>query len=171
MITMESLISQLNQDQSAPVDQWNPEFCGDIDMRIDREGQWFYEGSLITRQRLVELFATVLKLEDSKYFLVTPGEKVGIQVESTPFNVCRAELMGDTWMFENNLRQQILLDVEHPLHFQEEDPFVVWRRNLPARIRSNVMYQLQLHALDNGGLIDDVLWLTSADTKFKIGEA
>ena len=70
-----------------PVEQWNPDFCGDINLTIALDGRWFYEGSPIGRASLVQLFASVLKREGDKYFLVTPVEKVGITVEDTPFLV------------------------------------------------------------------------------------
>lgn len=68
-----------------PVHLWNPPFCGDLDMRIARDGTWYYLGSPITRPALVRLFSSVLKLEDGKYMLVTPVEKVGITVDDAPF--------------------------------------------------------------------------------------
>ena len=68
-----------------PVHLWNPPFCGDLDIRIARDGTWFYLGTPIGRPALVRLFSTVLKREDDKYFLVTPVEKVGIRVDDTPF--------------------------------------------------------------------------------------
>jgi hypothetical protein len=68
-----------------PVHLWNPPFCGDIDMVIRRDGTWLHEGSPITRPALVRLFSRILKREGDRYFLVTPVEKVGIQVEDTPF--------------------------------------------------------------------------------------
>src|SRR6195952_4944418 len=61
-----------------PVHLWNPPFCGDLDMRIARDGAWFYQGTPIGRPALVRLFSTILKREDGKHFLVTPVEKVGI---------------------------------------------------------------------------------------------
>ena len=64
---------------------WNPPFCGDIDMRIAADGTWFYQKTPIGRPALVKLFASVLKREGDKYFLVTPVEKVGIVVEDAPF--------------------------------------------------------------------------------------
>ena len=88
-----------------PVDKWNPDFCGDINLTIALDGRWFYEGSPIGRASLVQLFASVLKREDDKYFLVTPVEKVGITVEDTPFIVTqwRKEkddtASGDTYIF------------------------------------------------------------------------
>lgn len=68
-----------------PIHLWNPPFCGDLDIRIARDGTWFYLGTPIGRAPLVRLFSTILKLEDGKYFLVTPVEKVGIVVEDAPF--------------------------------------------------------------------------------------
>src|SRR6476620_6500418 len=68
-----------------PVERWNPPFCGDIDMRIGADGTWFYQKTPIGRPALVKLFASVLKREGDKYFLVTPVEKVGIVVDDVPF--------------------------------------------------------------------------------------
>ena len=69
----------------APVHLWDPPYCGDLDIRIARNGQWWYLGTPIGRLELVNLFASVLKLEDGKYFLVTPVEKIGITVDDAPF--------------------------------------------------------------------------------------
>src|SRR5580692_11649758 len=68
-----------------PVHLWNPPFCGDIDMRIASDGTWFYQKTPIGRAALVKLFASVLKREEGKYFLVTPVEKCGIAVDEAPF--------------------------------------------------------------------------------------
>lgn len=68
-----------------PVHLWNPPFSGDLDMRIARDGTWFYERSPINRFELVRLFSSILKKEDDRYFLVTPVEKVGIKVDDAPF--------------------------------------------------------------------------------------
>ena len=68
-----------------PVHLWNPPFCGDLDMRIARDGRWFYEGSPITRPAMVRLFSTILKREGEEYFLVTPVEKYRIAVDDAPF--------------------------------------------------------------------------------------
>src|SRR5262245_28129913 len=68
-----------------PVELWNPPFCGDIDMKIAADGTWFYQKTPIGRLPLVKLFASVLKREGDKHFLVTPVEKVGIVVDDAPF--------------------------------------------------------------------------------------
>jgi len=71
--------------KGAPVETWNPDYCGDSGMRIDGAGRWFHNDSEIKRQQLVALFASVLKLEEGRYYLVTPHEKLGIEVEDAPF--------------------------------------------------------------------------------------
>jgi hypothetical protein len=68
-----------------PVHLWNPPFCGDLDIRIARDGTWFYLGTPIGRAPLVRLFSTILRRDGAEYFLVTPVEKVGIRVDDAPF--------------------------------------------------------------------------------------
>ena len=64
---------------------WNPPFCGDLGMRIARDGTWFYLGTPIGRLALVRLFSSILKREGDRFYLVTPVEKVGITVDDAPF--------------------------------------------------------------------------------------
>ena len=68
-----------------PVHLWNPPFCGDLDMRIARDGTWFYLGTPIGRHELVKLFSSIIRKDGDDYFLVTPVEKVGIKVDDAPF--------------------------------------------------------------------------------------
>eukprot|EP01042_Synura_sphagnicola_P016136 gene16136-20434_t len=75
----------LEPGQPLPVAQWNPPFCGNIDMRIARDGTWLYNGTPILRHAMAQLFARILRREGEAYFLVTPVEKVGITVEDVPF--------------------------------------------------------------------------------------
>src|SRR6202166_5070542 len=84
---LECLTASIPRENRAlpPIERWNPPFCGDIDMRIAADGTWFYQKTPIGRPALVKLFASVLKREGDKYFLVTPVEKVGIVVEDVPF--------------------------------------------------------------------------------------
>ena len=77
-----------------PVHLWNPPFCGDLDMRIARDGTWFYLGTPIGRPELVRLFSTILRKDGDKYFLVTPVEKVGITVDDAPFVAVDFEAAG-----------------------------------------------------------------------------
>ena len=77
---IENSLKKIKVQDVAPVNSWNPRFCGNLDIEIKKDGSWFYEGSKITRPNLVKLFSRILKKEGEKYFLVTPVEKVGIKV-------------------------------------------------------------------------------------------
>lgn len=170
---LEQLLQQIDGQQQPPVERWNPPFCGDLDMQIRRNGDWFYESTPIGRPALVRLFASVLKREGDAYFLVTPVEKVGLQVEATPFVAVSADLVEGTWVVSNNLGGQQPLDAEHPLDATTEpdNPVMTWRRNLPARIHQNLMYQWQSWALEQGGLADDGrLWLASGGERFLLAQ-
>src|SRR3990167_1686682 len=82
---LEGIAAALPKQGLPPVERLNPPFCGDIDMRIAADGTWFYQKTPIGRPALVKLFASVLKREGDRYFLVTPVEKCGITVEDAPF--------------------------------------------------------------------------------------
>ncbi|GGX51940.1 DUF1285 domain-containing protein [Saccharospirillum salsuginis] len=172
-MTLESLLKQIGDQKHPPVERWNPEFCGDIDMEIRRNGDWYYQGTPIGRPAMVKLFASILKREGEHYYLVTPVEKVGIRVEATPFIATTAEYVEGTWIVTNNLGESAPLDAEHPLDAlsDSEQPVMTWRRNLPARIHQNLMYHWQTWALEQGGPDEDgVLWLDSAGERFKLAE-
>src|SRR6201992_1548929 len=107
-----------------PVELWNPPFCGDLDMRIAGDGTWFYRKTPIGRPALVRLFASVLKREGDKYFLVTPVEKCGIVVEDVPFlAVEMQQLNTDDWStlhFRTNVDDWVACDADHKLRFEPE---------------------------------------------------
>lgn len=170
---LDRLLEQIKGQSQPPVERWNPEFCGELDMRITRNGEWYYQGSPIGRKAMVKLFASILKREQDRYYLVTPVEKVGIQVEATPFVVTQAEKVEGTWILTNNLGESAPLDTEHPLdtQFESDTPVVTWRRNLPARIHQNVMYQWQTDALEREGVDEEGrLWLSSAGERFLLAQ-
>ena len=78
-----------------PVDRWDPPNCGASDMRIGRDGTWYYRGSPIDRPAMVRLFATVLRREpDGSHVLVTPVEKLAIDVETTAFRATQMTMSG-----------------------------------------------------------------------------
>ncbi|MGC8201724.1 DUF1285 domain-containing protein [Aliiroseovarius sp. PTFE2010] len=134
--------------QLPPVDKWDPEFCGDLDMRIARDGTWFYLGTPIGRPALVRLFSTILKREGDKYFLVTPVEKVGIQVEDAPFVAVDFTKDGDALTFHTNLGDSATAGPDHPIRVVrdpdtgEPAPYVTIRRNLEALIDRKSFYRL-----------------------------
>jgi hypothetical protein len=137
----------------APVHLWNPPFCGDLDIRIARDGTWYYLGTPIGRQPLVQLFASVLrKDEDGKTYLVTPVEKIGIIVEDAPFVAVDVEQgsgpLGPVLTFETNLGDRVELGPEHPLRVvidtvtDEPRPYILVRGRLEALIDRKTFYRL-----------------------------
>ena len=136
-----------------PVHLWNPEFCGDIDMRIARDGTWFYMGTPIGRERLVRLFSTILRHdEDGKYYLVTPVEKVGIRVDDAPFLAVGMAVEGEgreqVLRFTTNAGDETAAGADHPMRFVidretgEPAPYVHVRARLEALINRAVFYDL-----------------------------
>jgi hypothetical protein len=135
-----------------PVERWNPPFCGDLDMRIAADGTWYYLKTPIGRPALVKLFASVLKREDNKYFLVTPVEKCGIQVEDAPFlavemNVEQRE-SGRILHFRTNVDDWVACGPEHALRFEPEPgtgglkPYLHVRRDLWAKVTRTLFFDL-----------------------------
>jgi hypothetical protein len=135
-----------------PVDLWNPPFCGDLDMRIAADGTWFYLKTPIGRLPLVKLFASVLKREGDKYFLVTPVEKCGIVVDDAPFlavelKVERGE-RGQVLSFRTNVDDWVACGPGHALRFEPErqtgglKPYLHVRRDLWARVKRALFYDL-----------------------------
>ena len=134
-----------------PVHLWAPPFCGDIDMRIAADGTWYYMKTPIGRPALVKLFASVLKREGGKYFLVTPVEKVGVTVDDAPFVAVElvAERIGadDTLSFRTNVDDRVACGPGHALRFEPErtgglKPYVHVRRDLWARLTRPLFYEL-----------------------------
>ena len=80
-----NVAKHIKGSKPAPVHLWNPPFCGNLEIHVDSNGRWYYQKSEIKRERLIKLFANILKKEKDKYYLVTPVEKVGITVEDVPF--------------------------------------------------------------------------------------
>ena len=135
-----------------PVHLWNPEFCGDLDMRIARDGTWFYLGTPIGRKELVRLFSTILRRDGDDYFLVTPVEKVGITVEDAPFVAVDFERDGEghdqVLTFETNVGDVVVAGPDNPIRVArdaetgEPSPYILVRRNLEALIDRKSFYRL-----------------------------
>ena len=135
-----------------PVERWNPPFCGDIDMRIGADGTWFYQKTPIGRPALVKLFASVLKREGDKYFLVTPVEKVGIVVDDVPFLAVEMNVSGGNTdrilQFRTNVDDWISAGPGHALRFEPQPktgglkPYLHVRRDLWAKVTRALYYDL-----------------------------
>jgi hypothetical protein len=152
---LEALVARAAQSGKGPppVEQWNPPFCGDIDMEIRADGTWFYQGTPIGRPALVRLFASVLrKDEDGKTYLVTPVEKLGIRVEDAPFLAVEVDISGrgddQIITFRTNVGDVVQAGPDHPMRFAEEPgsgglkPYVLVRGRLEALAARPLLYEL-----------------------------
>lgn len=148
----QSLSALPRQKGPPPVHLWNPPYCGEMDMRIARDGTWFHEGTPIGRPGLVRLFSSILKREGDRYFLVTPVEKVGIVVEDAPmvavdFNV--ADRGPDQVLtFHTKTEDVAVAGPDHPIRVLrdpetgEPSPYILIRANLEALIDRKSFYRL-----------------------------
>ncbi|MCI5047421.1 MAG: DUF1285 domain-containing protein [Aquisalinus sp.] len=136
-----------------PVDKWNPDYCGEIDMVIRKDGLWFHEGTPIGRPQLVRLFSTVLKREGDEHFLVTPVEKLKITVEDAPFlavelSVSHQGTPQQRLHFRTNVGDEVTAGPDNALIFRTGDaadelvPYLHVRRGLEAKLSRPVYYQL-----------------------------
>ncbi|HRE20060.1 MAG TPA: DUF1285 domain-containing protein, partial [Rhabdaerophilum sp.] len=143
-----------------PVEKWNPDYCGEIPMRIARDGRWFYMGTPIERMPLVKLFATILRKDGGQHVLVTPVERVGIEVEDAPFLAVEMEAMagaqGETLAFRTNLDDLVVAGADHPLRFELDQagglkPYIRVRGDLWARLTRSLALDLAERIVEESG--------------------
>ena len=153
-------IARLAEEKKLPpVERWNPAHCGTSGMRIARDGTWFHEGSPIGRQAMVRLFSTILRREsDGSYVLVTPVEKLDVEVEDAPFVAVELKSEGEgearSLAFRLNTGDLVVAGPDHPLRFVERGdgphPYVEVRSGLEALVARPVYYELANLALAEG---------------------
>ena len=142
----------IKESEPAPVHLWDPPYCGELDIRITRDGTWHYNKSPIGRTRLVKLFSNILKKEGDLYYLVTPVEKVKIQVDDVPFTVVDIEYGKvnniQEISFLTNTGTTFSLGPKNPLRIcfdrktEEPSPYVLVRKNLEGLIDRKTFYRL-----------------------------
>jgi uncharacterized protein len=136
-----------------PVERWNPPICADIGMQIRTDGTWWHEGARITRQPLIDLFATVLRKDgDGQTWLVTPGEKIIVHVQDAHFLGTRIDQvetsLGPAIALSTNLGDLAVIGPHNPLRVVidpntgEPRPYVIIRGRLEARILRAPFYEL-----------------------------
>ena len=146
-------LKQTGREGAPPVHLWNPPYCGEIDMRIASDGTWFYQKTPIGRAALVKLFASVLKREGDRYFLVTPVEKCGIAVDEAPFLAVELAVENPTQgkhvlRFRTNVDDWVTCGRDNPLRFEPEPatgglkPFLHVRGDLWAKVTRALFYDL-----------------------------
>jgi len=158
MDSIHQFLQKMKQDegQLPPVEDWNPSFCGDMDLIIKANGDWIHQAALIKRDSMRRLFSTILKREADDYFLVTPVEKIAIQVEWQPFVIIRYEIIENqassdqkkqpTFIFYDNCGNHVALSQPQQMIFSsyqgQELPCIHIRRNLYAAFSRSCYYQL-----------------------------
>jgi len=159
-ISLAELQKLIDERRLPPVDRWDPERCGHSGMRIARDGSWYHEGARIDRPAMVRLFSTVLRREpDGRHVLVTPVERLEIDVEATPFRAVEMQSEGAGRQREVGFRldsgDAVILDSEHPLRIHETDhgpsPRLLVRHGLEAELARPLYYDLAEIALAEGG--------------------
>jgi hypothetical protein len=175
-----SSIKELDAAGGRATDRKTPQFCGDIDMRIGRDGTWFYHGSPIGRKPLVQLFASVLRREaNGEYWLVTPVERARIAVEDAPFTAVEVNVLGAgrerQLIFRTNLDENVIADAEHPIRVDhnpdtaEPRPYILIRDGLEARILRPVFYELVELAEPRPGGDPEIYGVWSRSRFFTLG--
>jgi hypothetical protein len=144
-----------------PVERWNPSHCGHSDMRIARDGTWFHQGSPIGRPAMVRLFSTILRREpDGRHVLVTPVEKLDIDVEDAPFVAVAVHSEGQgrerNISFRLNTDDYVIAGPDNSIRIDINDagepaPYVHVRGGLEALIARPVYYELAEWALADEG--------------------
>ncbi|WP_034387531.1 DUF1285 domain-containing protein [Hellea balneolensis] len=170
------------EDGQRPVEKWNPDYCGEMDMVIKVDGSWWHEGSPLTRRGLIDLFASILrKDEDGETYLVTPVEKIKIVVERAPFVAVRADIEGEgetqRIFFTTNLDEVVEAGPDHPIRVEtdpqtlEPAPFMTIRGRLEASLKRSVFYELVEHAVERDTDEGKQLGIWASGTFFPLGPA
>ena len=159
-LSLADIARLLAEKRLPPVEKWNPEHCGDSEMGIARDGTWFHQGSPIGREAMVRLFSTILRREsDGSYVLVTPVEKLSIEVEDAPFIAVEMKTEGKgrarSLAFRLNTGDFVAAGAEYALAIRETSdgphPYLHVRGGMEALVARSVYYELMNLALDEGG--------------------
>ncbi|MGQ0559966.1 MAG: DUF1285 domain-containing protein [Sphingosinicella sp.] len=160
-----------------PVERWDPPHCGHSQMRIARDGRWFHESRPIERPEMVRLFASILRREpDGRFVLVTPVEKLEIEVEDAPFVAVELKSEGNkrgrSLAFRLNSGETVFAGPEHPLRCEQGPngprPYLAVRNGLDARIARPLYYELAELALTEAGATDPKVGLWSGGRFFAL---
>ena len=154
MSELDQLLSDIEaaDSKSHARKHWQPKHIGSIDIRIATDGTWYHQGRAFQRPALIKLFATVLRKENNDYFLMTPVEKLSIQVDDAPFVATMVEQINDrenkALVFTTNLGERIVADELHPLRVEinsvndQPRPYIHVRDGLEALIGRNAFFDL-----------------------------
>ena len=176
-LSLTELQALIDERKLPPVDRWNPDRCGHSEMRIARDGTWHHQGRAIVRPAMTRLFSTVLRREpDGRHVLVTPVEKLEIDVESTAFRAVEMQSEGErerrTVAFRLDSGDAVILGADHPLCIEAgkhgPSPRILVRHGLEAELTRPVYYELAELALAE---MNDPAGIWSGGAFFPLDEA
>ena len=157
-----------------PVHLWNPELCIGQQISINREGEWFYNKSIIKNQKLVNLFASVLRKDDDEYFLVTPSEKVPVEVEIAPYMIIDFKYNENTIELTTNLNYSFELEQPESMRLIDLEgttlPLIKVRDNLEGFFSRSVYYKIIDLALEANHVNNGILLLESNSNFYPVGK-
>ncbi|WP_375170036.1 DUF1285 domain-containing protein [Marinobacter sp.] len=164
-----------------PLETWNPELSGDMDLRIARDGQWIYQGEPLAREAIVRLFASILRREqDGEHYLVTPVEKWRIQVEDTPLLAHSLEVASvdgqQALSLTTNVGETLVVGQSHPLEVgvypntDEPRPIIHVRHGVTARLVTAAFYDLAEHVEERETDAGRVFGVVSQGNFYEIGQ-
>ena len=174
MSAFEELLALAQDRRLPPVDRWQPTRSGEIDIRIAANGDWFHDGTHIKRFAIAKLFATILRRDGDAYYLVTPAEKLRIEVDDAPFVAIDLEAVGAgatrRIVFRTNVGDAVLADADHAIVVEnragEPRPYVEVRGGLRALLTRSVFYRL----VDMADETDGEISVCSAGARFVLGQ-
>lgn len=166
-------IKESNKSEFPPVHLWNPEICEGQEISINREGDWFYNNSLIKNHKLVKLFSTVLKNDNNQYYLVTPHEKVPVYVDIAPYLITDFTIEKDLIKLHTNTDYSFYLNDKNSMELQKYDdtfiPIVNVRSNIKGFFSRSIYYNLIELALKDNVIIDNILYINSDNKNHPLG--
>ena len=179
---LDKLAKTVSAKNLPPLEDWQPELSGDMDMRIDRAGAWWFKGNLIGREALVKLFSTIMRREDDgEYYLVSPVEKWRIQVEDTPFLAHSLMVTGSgkdqVLEVTTNVGETLTIGTEHPLYLDvypdtnEPRPLVAVRHGVQARLVTAAYYELADLAIERSVDSKTVIGVISDGNFYKLADS
>ena len=160
--------------QFPPVHLWNPDLCEGQEIKINRDGAWFYNDSLIKNQKLVNLFASVLRKDGDNYFLVTPTEKVPVKVEIAPYVIEDFKIIEDAIELKTNLNYSFLLTEKDLVRLKEIEgaflPLITVRNSIEGFFNRNTYYRIIDFALENNYVKNNTLYIKSNSNLYPVGK-
>ena len=149
-----------------PLEQWNPKLCEGVRFDIDKDANWFYNGSRIERLNMIKLFSKLVKMEGENYFIVTPSEKIPVYVVNEVFSIIDFKKENDDYFFKTNTNEWVKLSQENCLSTDSVNdqpyPKVKLKENVFGLLTRSLFYNLIEHAIND----KDRLYIKSDGEKF-----